>query len=191
MRCLTLTLAAVLLMPLAGAASAACVTIGGGQASLCASSVLAGQGTNTYGPDNLADEDMTTAWCEGAGGTGVGQRISLTVHGGGRVDHLLLANGYQKSGRTYERNGRLRDVLVRIAGLADRQYTLQDRAGWQRLDLPTPSGAQKIELEIASVYPGSKWTDTCVSGLRIGQADAGPALQPSPAKDGPLPKWLE
>ena len=153
-----------------------------------ATSTLAG-----YPAANVIGSDRTKAWCEGEDGTGVGSKLKvafgrpLVVHGvalwGGffkRAD-LLAANGRVKTVRIRTESGveetvRLADPTValktdpstnrpiegawfdHVLHAEPPWYVLQDESG-------KPSGW--VELEILEVYPGSKYTDTCVSGVDV------------------------
>ncbi len=109
-----LAMAASIVLATAGAGSAktVCWTQGSTQfvsaMHYCVSSVLAPQGSTTYGPRNLADGNSTTAWCEGAGGSGVGQSVTIRVDEGPAFRRLLIGNGYAKSRRSFARNGRVK-----------------------------------------------------------------------------------
>lgn len=146
-----------------------CATASGGQfydrLSYCAWSSLAPQSGNDYGPDNLGDGDLRTAWCENAPGHGEGQAIAMVITGGSEFNELAIHNGYQKSQSIYKKNSRPRDVRLTSWDGVDMVATLTDRMGEQRIRLPRSFAYSQIQLEILSVYPGSKWSDTCITEL--------------------------
>jgi hypothetical protein len=78
----------------------------------CVSSVLAPQAGNTYGPERLSGSDSGAAWCEGAGGPGIGETITIRIEGGPDFRRLLIGNGYNKSPETYGNNGRVKALEV-------------------------------------------------------------------------------
>jgi hypothetical protein len=163
-----------------------------------------GAWTCTYGPPNLVDGDVRTAWAEGAAGAGVGEIVVVPIPAG----KLEIRAGYGKSPELYQQNARPRriEVLVLGQGLENfgAQYTfffgipvlgrheieLADVDGWQPLPLPPtgrpPTGwapgagphAEKpapelqkptyLAIRILSVYPGTKYHDTCISEVRTG-----------------------
>jgi hypothetical protein len=130
----------------------------------CVSSVLAPQGENTYGPENLArwEGNSSKAWCEGVPGHGIGETITIRIEGGGAFRRLLVANGYGKSSRTYTNNGRVKTVEI----TADTGFTatvhLLDKS--ETLPVSLPKLAQNwIRLKIIDVYPGERFADTCLS----------------------------
>jgi len=90
-----------------------------------ASSTLAGQGANTYGPANLFDRDPATAWCEGVEGPGEGEWVELryspidTTHGKPATLsaefislQMAILPGYAKTEATWLGNGRVAEVEV-------------------------------------------------------------------------------
>jgi len=130
----------------------------------CVSSVLAPQGENTYGPENLArwDGKSTKAWCEGAPGHGIGETITIRIEGAGTFRRLLVGNGYSKSSRIYRNNGRIKIVEI----TADTGFTttvhLLDKSEMLRVSLPKLA-QNWIRLKIVDVYPGERFADTCLS----------------------------
>lgn len=134
--------------------------------NLTASSTLAPQGKSTYGVENLSDDDPRTAWVEGADGNGEGERLSFVwVNDPAMVcTSIMIRNGYQKSANLFRANGRVKDLKISIDGQVTGTATLADSYEPQSLYLEAQDG-QRIELEIVSVYPGSKYQDTALSEL--------------------------
>jgi hypothetical protein len=125
-----------------------------------------------YHPLYIADDDPRTAWVEGVEGNGEGQWIRLAVSeldGATRV-RLRLRSGYHKSPSLFRANARPKDVTLKLSpsNLA-RKVTLEDRGdGWQEVLVDQPAGKlDAVELVIDSVYPGTKYTDTCISDAQI------------------------
>ena len=131
----------------------------------CVDSVLGSQSGNSYGPQNLFDGSPRTAWCEGAAGSGAGQRIVLTVSHGAPFDRIIIWNGYQKSGTSFARNARPRTVVVGTDKDPDVRYTLPDVAGKVVLRLKTMAERREVTVTVRDVYPGARYRDMCISGL--------------------------
>ena len=132
----------------------------------CVSSVLAPQAGNTYGPENLANwfGNRAAAWCEGASGNGVGETITIRVEGGPLFRRLQVGNGYSKSAQTYTNNGRVKTVEVTADTGLRVKLNFDDRSDLTPVDLMGPA-REWIRLRIVDVYPGAKFTDTCLSFL--------------------------
>lgn len=132
----------------------------------CVSSVLKPQYGNTYGPANLVDEDLRTAWVEGVGGQGEGESITVDLGGPQQVSGIQLMNGYHKNARIFAVNSRVRSAIVRFSNGSWREVRLKDAPGVQELRF-SPVEATWVQFEIRSVYPGSKYKDTAITEFRV------------------------
>jgi hypothetical protein len=132
----------------------------------CVSSVLAPQGGNTYGPEHLArwEGNSTKAWCEGVPGHGIGDTVTIRIEGAVAFRRLLVANGYGKSSRTYANNGRVKTVEITADTGIRAMQNFPDRSDILPIDLPKLA-QHWIQLKIVDVYPGQRFTDTCLSFL--------------------------
>lgn len=152
-----------------------CVHTGGSQAfdrqSLCVSSYLAPQSGNRYDARALTDGSTNTAWCEGVQGHGVGEKMVFEWAGAAPLHRIWIINGYAKSSDSWHRNGRIRDIAVRVkprgsAKVRVFQWRLADTSHDQAIEFPWAVNAPaRVVIRIKSVYPGSKWPDTCVSEI--------------------------
>ncbi len=150
-----------------------------------ASSQLADQGKLTYGPSNVVfhtgdNSDMLdTAWAEGVPGTGIGESIELCqmYRGTGEeiftFTELCIVNGYAKNETGWEENGRVKVLRVYFEDKYLGELTLLDTRQPQYIDL-TPfqlqvanGGEATFRFEIAEVYEGSRYEDTCITGIVI------------------------
>ena len=142
-------------------------------AEYCASSHLKAQGAGHYNPGNASTMNArggSGAWCEGAKGPGIGEWISVEIVPKIPVRTLMIVNGYQKVGaspkksrRAFSRNGRIRDVLIEHNSGMPFEATFEDTMGEQEIRLPGWVEAGVIRLTILSVYPGSHYSDTCLT----------------------------
>jgi hypothetical protein len=143
-----------------------------------ASSMLKPDGKASYEAKNLNDAKLSTAWCEGVDGPGVGESITIKLDG--QQSHpiwqgrLAIMNGYSSGEKVWKKNGRIKSLKVSIDDKPVATVHLADAMGQQSIDLTkiVPDGLIKrdsaIKLEIAEVYTaGTKDQDTCVSELRV------------------------
>lgn len=132
------------------------------------SSRLSPQGASTYGPENLLN-GPETAWVEGAAGDGAGEWIKITQAGGRqemKFQSVTIWNGYQKSKKAFEENGRVKALVVSWKGGSQRVF-LEDRMGEQTVRLGQPVNSPWVKFEIASAIPGTKFSDTAISDISI------------------------
>ena len=150
--------------------------------------------TCRYAPDKARDGDTTTAWVEGAEGHGIGAVLVVPYDRPG--SGVRIWAGYGKSAALFRANGRPKDIRVHVIAVgnvfanaydsmyasgADGAYTdltvvgahastLRDHNGYQRLPLPQgeydQAGTYLIAIELLSVYPGTRYEDTCITEVR-------------------------
>ena len=167
MRAFVLTVLGATLLAVAPASGAErCHTTGPGQfvdaIHYCVSSVLPPQSGNSYGPENLADGDTRTAWCEGVKGQGIGETITLRISRSASFSRLLIGNGYGKSQKSYESNSRPRLVEITTDRTAPTTVELFDQNGILPVPLMASEPYAWVRVKILSVYPGTKYADTCM-----------------------------
>jgi hypothetical protein len=135
-----------------------------GSMRACVSSVLPSQAGNDYGPKHFAEQ--TGAWCEGAPGPGVGERVTLHMKPSARFRTLLITNGYAKTADTFRRNGRIKRALIETSSGIKSEVTLKDTSEPQSVVIRTTT-ASWVRLTIRDVYPGTSGTDTCLTGFMV------------------------
>ncbi len=132
------------------------------------SSLLSPQGNNAYGPGNLLG-DPNTAWVEGIAGNGAGEWIRITQSGhlgNMKFQTVFVWNGYQKSVKSFQENGRVRELLVSWQG-GEQQVRLADEMGMQSIRLRSPVISPWVKFQIQTAYTGDKFQDTALSGLCV------------------------
>jgi hypothetical protein len=138
-----------------------------------ASSSLASQGKNYYGPENLTDDDPTTAWVEGRPDHGIGESFTVSFPFGYPTWQVL--NGYQKNRTVWEDNSRVKKFKVVVNGQPAFYILLEDKMGPQEIkvyQLLAPFQAQNdgqtmVKFIIEEVYPGRKYKDTAISAFYL------------------------
>lgn len=146
-----------------------------------------------YSANNVRIQDRRGTWAEGTEGPGIGESLTyrqsctygidnkweaLTydnrdpeLDGFMRYSEICIVNGYAKTQKTWEENGRVKKLLMYVE---DRPYAyleLEDTILPQYFLLPEDDikvlngGMLEARFEIAEVYPGSLYEDTCLTGL--------------------------
>ncbi len=116
-------------------------------ASVDADSSLKGN----YGPQLAFDGDLSTAWCEGASGTGLHQSINITLSQPGVIEAIFVHGGYFKSAPLLAANGRVK-ALSLVAGDAEgpqvrAEVSLQDPAAVPAIDPCSPGEPNALSAE--------------------------------------------
>ncbi|HEX5749361.1 MAG TPA: hypothetical protein VFZ09_24245 [Archangium sp.] len=127
-----------------------------------------------YHPSYVLDDDVKTAWVEGAEGDGIGESLTIPVSAlkSARAIRLVVFNGYQKSKALLSANSAPRQLTVTVRGpggqeSAKTQLTLERKMGPQSFDIPVTGAVADVVLTVDSVHPGSKYKDTCVSDVQV------------------------
>lgn len=144
-----------------------------------ASSYLEAVGTNTYKPDNLLSLQKEDAWAEGVKGTGIGEEVVLKqMYMGPGAERLTftrfcIVNGYAKDAKLWEKNARVKELKVYYADAYMGSIQLKDCMEPQYIDVSAlnmtiGNGREAVfRFEIGDVYPGTKYEDTCLTGIEI------------------------
>jgi hypothetical protein len=131
-----------------------------------ASSALKGTSTESFQATNLVDNDLSTAWVEGAKGTGLGEWVRFQLTKPTLLSRIEIANGYQKDSARFETNPRVRLVNIEFSSGATLLVELKNT---QELQFLTPPGeaVEWVKLVIVSVYPGVESDETALSEVRL------------------------
>ena len=135
--------------------------------SVDASSQLPADGAITYGPDNLIDGNLSTAWNEGTPGTGEGQSVSFRYDRKVEVTGLRIANGYQKSDATFAGNLRVRTLRVSFSDSDPVVVSLKETKGFQDITFSHPYVITSLRLTILATYPTHTWDDAALSEVQL------------------------
>lgn len=135
--------------------------------TVCATSVLPKWRTVTYGPANMFDGRLDTAWVEGVDGVGAGQRITLIFDDERLVSGISFLNGYHKSKDLFQKNGRITAINVDTSSGEQLTTQVADDPGEQVRTFDRPTRLKWITISIASAVAGTKYTDTAISEMQV------------------------
>lgn len=135
--------------------------------TVCASSVLPKWRDVTYGPANMFDDRLETAWVEGVDGVGAGEELTLIFDDDRLVSGISFLNGYHKSNDLFQKNGRITAIDVETSSGAQLTAEVADDPGEQVRTFEQPIRLKWITIRIASAVAGSKYTDTAISEMRV------------------------
>jgi len=152
-----------------------------------ASSTLTKTGSIFYSAMNLRSNTRLDAWCEGTSGYGIGEYIDITytlgnydeVYGGGEISKdpfsftsLCIVNGYAKDEALWRKNARVKTLKLYVNNELKGYIELTDTIKPQYFPLYDLAGACGVStlfrFEIADVYKGSAYEDTCLTGIVFG-----------------------
>jgi hypothetical protein len=140
-----------------------------------ASSTLPDAKPHSYGVENLKNWDWVTdrddsylVWSEGAEGHGIGEFLTLTASKPLPLDAIRVHPGYGRSEVLFKANSRPSKLKVTLNGEHSFEATLRDVNLDQTVKVSGYSKPVKtVRLEIADVYPGWEFEDTCISDIAL------------------------
>ncbi len=159
-----------------------CSTWCGCQSFVCdikASSVLVPQGKISYGAAHLATDTRKTVWAEGVDGYGIGESIEIkqmylgTGYAELTLYSICIVNGYAENETKWQENSRVKSMKLYYEGEYLGDIELEDTIKPQYIDLSplkikVGNGFDAhFRFEITDVYKGSKYEDTCLTGIII------------------------
>jgi hypothetical protein len=106
---------------------------------------------------------FTTPWVEGKDDYGIGEWMEKIQYR--LTDEIIFINGYIDPNRPdlYSANSRVKEIMISVDN-ENWTYAVMDTAHPQILKLPKLVSGN-IRFTIKDVYPGTKYTDTCIAGI--------------------------
>jgi hypothetical protein len=107
-------------------------------------------------------------WSEGVAGPGINEWIDITFRS--ETDHVMVINGYVNLFRMdlYKANNRIKNArIISYDPEFEILYHFEDIAMFHEIVLPKKTKSVRIVIE--DVYKGSRFDDTCISGIYLKQ----------------------
>lgn len=147
-----------------------------------ASSTLKPHGKFSYSPSNIDNVSKDNAWVEGVDGSGIGEYLEIEQYclinspeyeADITFTELCLVNGYAALEKNWSENNRVKELKMYFDNKYITTIVLEDIIKQQYIDisefdLKVQNGeTAKFKFEINDVYSGTKYDDTCITGLLI------------------------
>jgi hypothetical protein len=116
----------------------------------------------SYGPDNLIDGDLTTAWNSvTSSDQGVGETLTFRFTEPVDLKTIKFVNGYTKNDTVYLANHRVQDMrLTTDATVEGEPIVVELLDIMQGQEIQSDFGlTSKVELEITGIFPGDGFLD--------------------------------
>jgi hypothetical protein len=136
------------------------------------------EGSRIYSPENINDK-IGEAWSEGVSGQGIGEYLTVSMYLG-ENDDFYISIGYVSylKPNLYTENSRPKRLRLTYDNEHFSYVDLKDTADFQSIALqaiPLGNGhnyreALSLKIEILEVYPGTKYTDTCINAILAEEA---------------------
>ncbi len=147
-------------------------------------------GPSPWGAGAALDSDPATCWMIDGEQDNEGSWIALDVPAS-EVDKISIVSGWDKSEDSFFDYARIKLARVEVLDMnngetvvVDQQITLEDKRGWQHIDLTNGKvGGEvkggRVRVTVLEVYPGKDYANVAVSEVRVG-------LKEFPAETGKL-----
>jgi len=127
-------------------------------------------GDHKYPASNLVDGDPSTAWAEGAKGSGIGQWVKVTPWDAHIVEELRILPGYAKRPDLFAKYNRPKRLRFDFSDGTSKTVTLADSPTLQRF--PVSASIKSARVTILDVYRGTTRNETYISEIEFGAAAA-------------------
>jgi len=117
-------------------------------------------------PERIADNDLTTAWVEGAPGNGINESITLYLREPSLINGFTIHAGYQKASDRYTRNARPKIIRITFSDSSYLDCELEDIFAPQTIKFQ-PVVSSSLTVTILSVYEGDVFEDTAISEISL------------------------
>lgn len=120
-----------------------------------------------YSSSKVLDGDFSTVWSEGVTGYGHGEWIKLNFAHVQTVNTIKIVNGLVNGNNGYYKNNRVESLILEFSDGSTQTVYLQDNnTSYQTIQI-SPVDTTYVKCIINSVYPGSKYNDTCIADIRL------------------------
>lgn len=118
----------------------------------------------THTAESVLDGNNSTAWVEAADGQGIGESLMFEFDDTYRVSGIKVKNGFWVDEKTYAKNSRLKEITIGFSDGSSETLTVGDLYNFEDdLKFTQPMDTKSVSITIYSVYPGSKYQDTCIT----------------------------
>jgi len=153
-----------------------------GSVTVSASSQLVSTegGEMFFDPRNAFDGSLQTAWSEGkTDGPGIGEYILVNLPQYMRITSVSIVNGSTRSEESYKSNARVAKLKISTNDGKETIIDLEDGImDFQTRDVDLTGN--NVKFEISDVYKGEKYSDTCISEIKIEARAEEVPVEPAP-----------
>ncbi len=133
-----------------------------------ASSTLAPDKDHKYHAENIRVVHGEEVWSEGAKGPGIGEWLELEPIVQKPLEAITIRPGYAFSQERFEANARPKRMAVELNGSHRFTVDVPDSREEFRIAVSNyTKPVKKIRLTFEEVWPGSRFEDLCVTGVRL------------------------
>ncbi len=147
---------------------------GGGPSKINSSEYLSKNGNITYGPENVHDFNLLTAWVPKKA---IGAELEFYFDPRSpRITSIIIYNGYIKNDEVWTNNSRVAKLLFKVDNQPIAILELEDVTNGQEFKFDSikandPSRDFKLSVEVLEIYRGQKYDDVVISEINFDGLD--------------------
>lgn len=130
------------------------------------SSALKPTSRSDFRAPNLLDENLATAWNEGAPGPGIGEWVRFDFERPAVLTRIEIANGFQKDEERFQGCIRVRSLKLEYSNGSVQLVDLLDTMDVQAVMARSEPTAW-LKMTITAIYPDYTWDDAAMSEVRV------------------------
>lgn len=130
-----------------------------------ASSVLPPENGFSYGIRNTLDDNPSTAWNDGAPGSGAGEKLTYRFAGPVQLVGIRVVNGFASTPELFQQNARISGGVVVTDG-GRFPFSLADVADRQALTMDF-GRTSSVVIEVTSTYSGTHFEDLALTEVEF------------------------
>jgi len=139
-------------------------------------------GSYRYLAEFVIDGNLSTAWSEGISGNyGIGEWLMFEFPKEYILAKISIKNGYDKVNSRgmdlYYANSRVKQARLEFSNRSSQKVVLDDTRDWQERTLSKPK-SRFLRFVIESVYPGTKYSATQITEVKIWKLEEEPSVIP-------------
>jgi hypothetical protein len=125
------------------------------------------EGTISYGPRNVTDGSISTAWVSSTKASPIGEWLRVDFGSPVKLGKLRIYGAYGKNRDIFQKNSRVK--VLRMTTDTGKSFRLEfnDVMDFNQFNFQPPQTVQSIRLEILETYTGGKYTDTPIAEIEF------------------------
>jgi len=121
----------------------------------------------TFGPEYVADERIYSYFVAGGQGGGLGENLKFVFDGSQTITGLEIWNGCQVTDETFDANGRVTKVSLRIGFEDEIILEIADKPGRQVVKLDTPVSGSNVRVFFKGLESGKSWNAIAITEMHF------------------------
>lgn len=121
----------------------------------------------TFEAESMADDRLYTFWVAGGQGGGLNENLKFTFDGSHTINGMEIWNGCQVNQESFDANGRVTKMNLKIGFEEDQVITVADQFGKQVIRFDKPIAGNNVRLFLKGLADGKSWNAIAITEIRF------------------------